>query len=236
MQLIKNLFSQKNKYNFNLLFVKSDSENYLWKKENWENEIEEILTNLFINSKNIKRAGIKALQYERYFDTNFYRPIKLGKLNWNKLSNRKWSVSDSEKKYFKSLEVCIPSLSICEKQSIYPDIYFHLNNESNFQNNKINQFDTFIVIAIAKNLKMDWKSSIIGILQKVNAIKTVSCERTWEKGKNDYNRTWTLNNSIQDTFTNGIYKQQNIHNFKFEDILFEPYWEVVYDSKIKLKD
>lgn len=230
LQLFNSLFNKRKKYHFNLLLIKTENGNHIWNKENWKKNIENTLNNIFKNSNHFEKIGIKVLEYEKYPNTHFFRPIKLGKLVWNEKLNEKWTF-DNPEMYFQNLEISIPNLSYCEKENITPDIFVYINNERDFLNQKNIQFDTFIVIAIATDLKFDWKYYILLLSKKLNSLKTITTTRAWETGKKDPKKNWTFHNSIQDTFTNGIYKNQNIHNFNFEEIEFEPYWEIIHESK-----
>ena len=51
----------------------------------------------------------------------------------------------------------------------------------------------------------------------------------WDKAENVGNLTFV--NWIQDTFSNGIYKEKNLHSFDFDKLEFEPIWEVINRQK-----
>jgi hypothetical protein len=65
--------------------------------------------------------------------------------------------------------------------------------------------------------------------ERINAKATILKTRKW--GKPEKAGSWTFGNWIQDTFSNGIYREKNMHKFDFEELEFEPVWEVIYRQR-----
>ena len=65
--------------------------------------------------------------------------------------------------------------------------------------------------------------------ERINSKATILKTRRW--GKPEKAGNWTFVNWIQDTFSNGIYKEKNLHSLEFDKLEFEPIWEVIYRHK-----
>ena len=86
-----------------------------------------------------------------------------------------------------------------------------------------------MVVAIAKSLKFDSKPIMKELSERINSKATILKARRW--GKPEKAGNWTFVNRIQDTFSNGIYKEKNLHSLEFDKLEFEPIWEVIYRNK-----
>jgi hypothetical protein len=94
-------------------------------------------------------------------------------------------------------------------------------------------FNTLVTISITDEIGDVPQNIIIELSKAFNSKRTVYNKRKWGEGKKDENRNWSFINSIQDTHSFGIYrnddiKNLDIHKTGFEKIIFEPYWEIIY--------
>ncbi len=166
--------------------------------------------------------------------TRYYSDLKLGRLKWDNKSHLKWTIEVNSEIKFNNFESWTPIWTICDRNNSAPDIFISIQNEEDSKQRFINlQFDFFIVIAIAEDLKLNCNPIIADFSKEINAKRTICQTRHWSKAGSDKNKNWTFNNWIQDTRSNGIYKGQSLHNFNFDDLIFEPYWEIIYIRKEK---
>lgn len=223
-------------YDFYLIFGKIDQSKSPWITADWKSDFEPYFDALIKQTENSKETGIRAVKYKsekRISKDNkefiYHSEIKLGRLKWDKESHEKWTNSDHTESHFQNFELWTPVWTICEKKQSPPDIYITISNQQDFENKTKVQFDYFIVIAIAKDLKIDSKPIIKEFSEKINSRAAILKTRKWNKPEKAGN--WTFRNSIQDTFTSGIYQDKNIHDFDFNELEFEPFWEIIYREK-----
>ena len=221
----------KRKYDFYLLLGETKDQQFPWTNEIWHEQIEPLVDKLLEKSPEYKNTGIRVLKYQKKPNSEYYQDLKLGRLRWDKKSHDKWTVQEDKDLYFKHFELWTPIWTKCEKTSSAPDIFVLIENEEDFNKSNTRQFNTFIVLAIATDLNADCRDTIIELSKKTGSKRTVFHTRKWSEGKKDKDKNWTFHNWIQDTFSNGIYRETSLHNFKFNDIVFEPYWETVYEEK-----
>lgn len=131
--------------------------------------------------------------------------------------------------YFLNFELWTPIWTICEKRQSPPEIFITISNERDFEDKREIQFGYFIVVAIAKNLKLNSKPILKELSERINSKVTIYKTRRW--GKLEKAGNWTFVNWIQDTFSAGIYKGQSLHSIDFTEIEFEPTWEVIYKHR-----
>jgi len=218
----------RRQYHFYLFFCETANENLPWNYKIWTEQIEPFIDKILVKSPEYKNTGIRVLKYQKQPNSEYYQDLKLGRLRWDKKSHEKWTVRDDNEIFFKHFELWTPIWTKCEKDSSAPDIFITIENEDNFNKNNNRQFDVFVVLAVAADLEVDCENEIIELSRKLNSKQTVSHIRKWSEGKRDNNKNWKFHNWIQDTFSNGIYREKSLHDFNFNDILFEPYWETIY--------
>jgi len=221
----------KRKYGFYLFFGETEDNQLPWKNDIWDSQIEPLIDKILVKSPDYKNTGIRVLKYQKQPNSDCYKDLKLGRLRWEKKSHEKWTVQNENDILFQHFELWTPIWTMCEKSSFAPDIFITINNEEDFTKNKDRQFNVFAVLAIATDLNADCKEAILELSKKLHSKKTVFQTRKWSEGKKDKEKNWIFHNWIQDTFSNGIYRDGNLHNFNFKDIVFEPYWETVYESE-----
>ena len=233
--------SWKNKvYDFYLIFGQIDENKSPWIKTNWKSDFEPYFDLLIKQTENGKETGIRAIKYKpekrlsKKDNTEFtyHSDVKLGRLKWDEKSHEKWTTINNVENYFLNFELWSPIWTICEKRQSPPDIYIKISNERDFENKREIKFGYLIVVAIAKNLKMDSKTIIKELSEKINSKATMLKTRRW--GYPEKTGNWTFTNGIQDTFSNGIYKEKDIHTFDFDELEFEPTWEAIYRQKNRL--
>ncbi len=223
------------KYSFNLFFCESTDGNLPWNYQVWDKHIEPLIDEILKQSPEYKNTGIRVLKYQKQGDSNYYKDLKLGRLRWDKKSHEKWTVREEDNIHFDQFELWTPIWTICERLDFPPDIFIKIENEKKINDNRDKQFDVFMILAIATDLNIEYKDMIVELSKRMGSLKTVSQIRKWSKSNKDKN--WTFHNWIQDTWTNGIYKGQSLHDFDFDKIVFEPYWEIVYDGeKVQIDD
>ena len=227
-------------YNFYLLFGDKDVAASPWLKSNWDTIFKPYIDKLLNQVEISRETGVYVNKFKAEKRTAkkdgkefiYHSEIKLGHLKWDNKSHDKWVIENNTEEYFQHFELWSPSRTICEKRQIAPDIFISIANQRDFENTKDIQFGYFIVIAVAENLNIDTKSIISELSNKVKTKATVVKSRRWavpeKKGK------WTFNNGIQDTFSAGIYNEQDLHVLDFDDLEFEPAWEIIYQNKRKL--
>ena len=229
--------SLKNRaYDFYLLFGEKDESKSPWLQSNWNSNFKPCFDDL-INHAEAKEIGIRVNKYkiEKRIsqkdnkEFNYHSEIKLGRLKWEDKSHDKWTIEDSSENYFERFELWSPIWTICEKRQVPPEIFISISNERNFDDSRDIQFGYFIVVAIAKSLNLETKSILRELAVKVNAKAAVLKKRRW--GMPEKEQKWTFKNGIQDSFSNGIYKEQDLHIQNFEALEFEPAWEIIYQQK-----
>lgn len=223
-------------YDFYLIFGQTDENKFPWITSNWKSDFEPYFDTLIKKTENSKETGIRAVKYipEKRFSKNneefiYHTEVKLGRLKWDEKSHDKWTIPDNTENYFQNFELWTPIWTICEKKQSPPDIYITISNQQDFENKTNVQFDYFIVIAIAKDLKIDSKTIVKELSEKINSKATILKTRRWNKPEKAGN--WTFRNAIQDTFTSGLYQDKNIQDFEFNELIFEPEWEIIYREK-----
>lgn len=218
-------------YSFNILLCKSTDQNFPWNYQTWVEDIKPIIATLLAQSAACQNAGIRVLKYQKQPDSDYFKELKLGRLRWDDKSHEKWTIQKEDASvFFKQFELWTPIWTQCEKANCPPDIFISIENENKLEGCNQVQFDAFVVVAIAADLKLDCKDTIIELSKKIGSKVTVSQTRKWDKGKKDKDKNWTFYNWIQYTWTNGIYRKQNLHNFNLDDVVFEPYWQIVYKA------
>jgi hypothetical protein len=221
-------------YDFYLIFGQNGESLSPWIKSNWEVSFEPYFDLLIKQTENSKETGIRAIKYkpEKKIakkdnkEFTYHSEIKLGRLKWERKSHEKWTVVNSGESYFLNFELWTPIWTVCEKRNSPPDIYITISNQRDFENKRGIQFGYFIVVAIAKNLKINSRPVLRELSKKINSKATILKTRKW--GKTEENGNWTFVNGIQDTFSNGIYKGQHLHSVNFNELEFEPVWEIIY--------
>lgn len=222
------------KYHFYLLFADTTKGKEPWTKTIWAEQVQPVFDKIIKKSKYFDKTGLGVLAYAPKPNSIYFDDIKFGKLRWNDKSFEKWTLTDqNEEIKFAYMDSWTPMRTICEKIDSAPDIYFSIWNEQHHpQKGKI-KFDFLMVIAIAEELNYKGTEDITELSKFLNAKKTVYKFRRWgsvhDPGKN---AQWSFINSIQDTTPFGIYRAEtlDIHDTKFEDLKFEPYWTTIYGS------
>lgn len=221
-------------YDFYLIFGQIDDDKSPWITTNWKSDFEPYFDLLIKQTQNIRETGIRVVKYkpEKRISKKdneefiYHSEIKLGQLKWDEKSHAKWTIPDNMESNFLNFELWNPIWTICDKRQSPPDIYITISNERDFEKKRDIKFGYFIVIAIGKNLKIDSKTIIKALSERINAKATILKTRKW--GKAEKAGCWTFGNSIQDTFSSGIYERENMHEFDFDKLKFEPVWEVIY--------
>jgi len=229
--------SWSRQYDFYLIFGQTDPNKSPWIKNNWKSDFEPFFELLIKQTENFKETGLRVVKYkpEKRISKKdnkefiYHTDIKLGRLKWDEKSHEKWTINNNLENYFLNFELWTPIWTICDKKQKSPDIYITISNERDFENKRDIKFGYFIVVSIAKSLKFDSKPILRELSEKINSKVTILKTRRWDKPENAGN--WTFVNWIQDTFTNGIYKEKNLHSFDFDKLEFEPIWEVIYRQK-----
>ena len=224
-------------YDFYLIFGPTDENKSPWIANIWKSDFEPYFDILIKQTKNIKETGIKAIKYKpeiRFSKKDnrefvYHSDIKLGRLKWDEKSHKKWTIANQHENYFSSFELWTPIWTICDKRQTPPDIYITISNERDFENKRDVKFGYFVVVAIAKSLNIDSRPILSELSERINSKATILKTRRWNKPEKAGN--WTFVNWIQDTFSNGIYKEINLHLFDFDELEFEPKWEVIYRQK-----
>ncbi len=224
-------------YDFYLVFGDEDESKSPWLKSNWNSNFEPYFDSLINQVETKLETGIRVNKYKPENKTSkkdnkefiYHSKIKLGRLKWDKKSHENWTEEIDGNNHFENFELWTPIWTVCEKRDIPPDIFISISNQKSFDiSNKV-QFNYFIVVAIAKNLNMDSKSLMLDLSKKANTKVTILKERRW--GKSEKVKKWSFVNWIQDTSSNGIYEGKNLNNLNFNEIQFEPVWEIIYKQK-----
>lgn len=224
-------------YDFFLIFGQNDENKSPWIKKNWKSDFEPYFDLLIKKNKNIKNTGIRAtkskpekrISKKENKEFIYYSDIKLGRLKWDEKSHKKWTISNNTENYFLDFELWSPIWTICEKRQSPPEIYISICNERDLENDRDIKFGYLIVVAIAKSLKIDSKPILKKLSERINSKATILKTRRWGKPEKEGN--WTFANRIQDTFSNSIYKDKNLHSLEFEELEFGTIWEVIHRHK-----
>jgi hypothetical protein len=224
-------------YDFYIIFGQTDPSKSPWIKNNWKSDFEPFFELLIKQTENFKETGLRVVKYKPEKrvskldnkDFIYHSEVKLGRLKWDEKSHEKWTLNNNLENYFLNFELWTPIWTICDKKQTSPDISITISNERDFENKRDIKFGYFIVVSIAKSLKIDSKPILKELSEKINSKATILKTRRWDKPENAGN--WTFVNWIQDTFSNGIYKGKSLHSFDFDDLEFEPIWEVIYRQK-----
>jgi hypothetical protein len=220
-------------YHFYLFFGKNIHGKEPWLENEWFHNFEPLFDKIIELSPYKKDTGLRVLEMAKENETDkYYKEYKMGKLNWDKKSNEKWTFKADDKRYFSHFESWTPRWTICDKIKKAPDIYLSFNNENYPKNEKLLQFDILGSIAVSEDIGNVDVEIIKKLSEKFNSKRTVYVKKTWFSGKIDENNKWNLKDWINYICSwNGIYKEAiklNIHTVEFNKIKFEPYWEVIY--------
>jgi len=216
-------------YDFYLFFCKTENGQYPWNRDVWNNHIQPVIDKIITNSPHYKDTALKVFKYEKPNDIEYYKEVKSGRLRWNSKSHDKWTISDKEDIYFGSMELWTPIWTECDKKQLPPDIFLKIENEEFNYKHKELQFNIFVILAVARDLNIHCNETIAELSEALFSLQTVCQLRRWDKPKTDKEKNWTFSNWVQDTTSNGIYRNKGLHNFDFNDIVFEePFWQTIY--------
>lgn len=221
------------KFDFYIIFGDIQNNLPLWSKELWIAKTEPLLRQLLELSTSKDNTGVRVLEYDCKSVTEKYMSeVKLGKLKWDEKSHEKWTLKQNDTELFSHFQSWTPIWSVCEKIDKSPDVYIAISNEKRLSlgDDKGYQFDYLIIIAVAKDLNYETKSTVKNIASALQAKKTIYSERTWGRGKIDKTGQWDYRTSIQDISSYGLYKNHealDLHDIEFTEIEFTPYWEVI---------
>lgn len=220
------------KYHFYLVFADIKAGEAPWERDVWITYTRPIFDEILKQSPYYDQIGLSSVQYVPASDSKYFDEMMFETLHWNVVSDEKWTLPPSEQRLFVNLNCWTPKQSTCEQNNQAPDVYFSIQNERGFADNKKTKFDLFIVVAIAEDLNMNGREQLKKLSGILNAKKTVHLTRPWEGSHAKETEMWEFLNSIQNTTTLGIYKGStlNIHDHLFDDLVFQPYWEVVYEK------
>lgn len=224
-------------YDFYLIFGQNEESKFPWIKSNWVANFEPYFDLLIKHPETSKETGIRVIKYKpekRIAKKDnkefiYHSEMKLGRLKWDIKSHEKWTTLNIADNYFLNFELWTPIWTVCEKRCSPPDIFISISNERDFENKRDIQFGYFVVVAIAKDLRIDSKQILRELSEKINSKVTVLKTRKW--GKPEKVGNWTFVNGIQDTFSSGIYQGQNLHTLNFNELEFQPVWELIYRQK-----
>ena len=224
-------------YDFYLIFGQIDESKSPWITTNWKSDFEPYFDLLIKQTENAKETGLRTTKYkpekriskEDSQEFIYYSEIKSGRLKWDDKSHEKWTTPSNIENYFLNFELWTPIWTICDKRQSPPNIFITISNERDFEGKRDIKFGYFIVLAVAKDLHIDSKSIVKSLSEKINPKATILKTRKW--GKPEKVGNWTFVNWIQDTFSNGIYKGDSLHKFDFDELEFEPVWELIHRQK-----
>jgi hypothetical protein len=224
-------------YHFYLIFGKNIVGKEPWLETEWMNTFEPLFNKIVELSPNKKNTGLRVLEFAKQNDNDdYYKECKLGRLKWDKKSHEKWTLKNNDKRLFHHFSLWTPIWTVCEKNNITPDIYLSISNEHRFGEDKKYIFDTLVTLAIAEEIGDIPKEIIMELSKAFNSKRTVYNKRGWSRGMRDEDKRWELRNSIQDTYSYGMYADvgsddRNVSLCSditdFEKIIFEPYWEII---------
>nr|WP_199000939.1 hypothetical protein [Flavobacterium sp. ASV13] len=222
------------KYHFYLLFADTTKGNEPWSKTVWTKQVQPILDKIIKKSKYYDKTGLGVLAYTPKLKSEYFDEVKFGKLRWDEKSFEKWTVTEANKEIqFEHFDCWTPMRTVCGKIDSAPDIYIAISNEQNHPIKDKIKFDILMIIAIAEEIDFKGLDEITELSKVLNAKRTVYRKRRWGSVHDpEKNAQWSFINSIQDTSAFGIYKAEtlDIHDTKFEDLKFEPYWTTIYSS------
>lgn len=198
---------ENRQYDFYLIFGQTEENKSPWVTTNWKSDFEPYFDLLIKQNVILKETGIRVTKYksEKRISKKeneefvYHSDIKLGRLKWDEKSHEKWTMTNTTEKYFLDFELWSPIWTICEKRQSPPEIYISISNERDFENKRDIKFGYFIVVAIAKSLKLDSKPIMKELSEKINSKATILKTRRW--GKPEKAGNWTFVNWIQDTFS-----------------------------------
>jgi hypothetical protein len=225
---------ENREYDFYLLLGQNLESEYPWIKANWSTKFESYFDKLLQQSQEYDRTAMRATAFKEEKrlakkdgkEFIYHVPIKTGRLRWNNQTHNNWLLPGTTGYYFQHFELWAPIWTICEKRKSPPDIYISIYNENDVESKRKIQFGYFIVIAVASDVSIASTAILKELSEKINARATVLKKRKW--GKPEKAGNWTFPNWIQDTFSNGIYKNTNIHSFDFDDLQFEPVFKIIH--------
>jgi hypothetical protein len=197
----------KRRYRFYLILgeVQDDKP---WHSNEWNEIYEPLLSQILNHSPECKNTGVRVLEYKKdNIDSEYYKELKLGRLRWDKKSHQKWTMEAKSEIKFNHFESWTPIWTICDKTNSAPDIFVSIQNEEVYKKRLNLQFDIFMVIAIAEDLNIDCNSIIVELSKKSKSKITICHTRQWSEGKKDKDKNWKFYNWIQDTYSNGIYRE-----------------------------
>jgi hypothetical protein len=229
----------KFEYHFYLVFGEKISGKEPWLEGEWINNFEPLFNKIIEISSYKNDTGLRVLEYKKEQETDkYYKEYKLGRLKWDRKSHEKWTLKNNDKRIFHHYQSWTPLWTICEKNDRPPDVYIAFSDERSIYGNDPLQFDILVIIAISVETGNIPKEIIIELSKLFKSKRTVYNKRTWGNGKNDEDKKWAFQNSIPDTFSGQMYKESgwkiinesktNMHTINFNDIKFEPYWEIIY--------
>jgi hypothetical protein len=223
-------------YHYYIIFGENKPGKEPWLENEWFNDFEPLFNNIIDISPYKKDTGLRVLEYIKENETDkYWKQYKLGRLKWDKKSHEKWTIKNTDKKDFHHFASWTPLWTICEKNKTAPDVYISISDEKRTNMKNPCQFDAFVTVAVAEEIGNIQKDIILKLSEKFNSKRTVYVKKSWFSGKVDENNKWDLKDWIDCMSTgNGIYvetkksKSLNMHIIEFNEIEFEPYWEIIY--------
>ncbi|MCW3465297.1 hypothetical protein [Chitinophaga nivalis] len=221
-------------YHFYLIFGARDASIQPWEKDTWLQTIQPLLDKILQASPSYRKTGLSTLQYVPKPNSVYSQVAKFGKLRWDLPSHEKWTLTATDgQRRFCQVEGWTPMRTVCATNDHAPDIYFSIWNERYYPTGKKVAFDCLCVIAVADQLSYHPREEVLLLSHALRAQKTVYRQRNWQGSEASPTAQWEFINCIQDTHVAGIYKPagEDIHQLDVEDIVFTPYWEVVYSDQ-----
>ena len=224
-------------YDYYIIFGQKDESYSPWLKSVWHSKVEPHLNTLLEQSEHIEETGIQVIKYKRLLgvDKKTKQEFsysadteKLGRLRWNSKSHEKWTLTSNAEEFFVEFELWTPRKTICDKTDSTPDILIKLSNARNFDNANSIQYGYTLILAIAQKTQIDSKTIIKELSESINAKITVLKTRRW--GKPELAEKWEWHNWIPDTYGAPTYKGKFLHSLKFDELPFEPVFEIIYRS------
>jgi len=202
-------FNYNRKYKCYLILGNPTSSKLPWSWEEWK-KISGLLNPI------VERCRAKPLLKSGQQEIGTNKWVSLGKLVWNEASFQKWTHKSpltndlSDKWGFYYVELAAPSLQICQKESLPPDLFFALTNES-FQHKKI-AFNPRFFIALAEDLDSSVQKQLENVVKEIahsyDAILKAVINRPW--GKPTFGGS-AFQDAIQDMGVMGVFKVGNPH-------------------------
>ena len=164
-------------YDFYLIFGQTDEHKSPWITTNWKTDVEPYFDLLIQKTEKVKETGIRVVKYKSEKSISkkdnkayaFHAEEKLGRLKWDGKSHEKWTMPNETEGYFLNFELWSPFWTTCDKRQSPPDIYIKISNERDFENKRNIKFGYFVVVAIAKSLKIDSAPILKELSEKINA-------------------------------------------------------------------